>query len=424
MPSGEPVGKLAGVGRAAVRRPGLTAGPGRPKFAQPGGPPELHFTFQTEQGSLMKLGEVLIQHSIITQSQLDEALNAQLIYGGHLGTCLIELGYIEERALGGILSEVFGVAYAPPEAFHQIPQFAIDALSARLVEKHHAVPLKLENRVLHVAMVAPSNLAAIDELRFASGYTIVPLISAEVRIFQALERYYDLPRRLRYVRLCDKLALAAVVLDHGPGLARRETPAMSRVVPAGTDLAGPAHGGSSAAATLERSATPPIAPAAVADRLESLVDTMCRVKDEPMLGRVFLEHIAPILPRAILFRAKGGMATVWDSRGIADGPPPDCGTISITSEPVFRLVAGLTEYAGPVPAGPAHTGFFEKLGFRPPQEMVLAPAYLNDRLVALLYGDGGLSAGLPSEAVSYRRLTEKLALAIGLVDLKRRLRET
>ena len=153
----------------------------------------------------MKLGELLIRESVITQAQLDEALNSQLVYGGSLGTCLVELGYIDELSLGMTLSLAFGIDYAPPEAFYEIAPFAIEAIPAKLAEKNLTVPLGLTKRTLSVAMSDPTNLTAVDELRFATGYSITPFVAAEVRIYQALERYYQLPRRLRYVRLCDQI---------------------------------------------------------------------------------------------------------------------------------------------------------------------------------------------------------------------------
>ena len=99
----------------------------------------------------MKIGEYLIQKGIINEKQLQEALRAQLIYGGHLGTCLMELGYIEENALGHVLAQIYKVPYANPHLFVDILQTVIQALPARVVEKLHAVPFDLREKVLHVA---------------------------------------------------------------------------------------------------------------------------------------------------------------------------------------------------------------------------------------------------------------------------------
>src|SRR6185503_19301346 len=88
------------------------------------------------RGANMKIGEILIQRGLINKAQLKEALDAQLIFGGNLGTCLMELGYLSERRLGAVLAEIFDVEYAPPEYFDNIPRFVTSALNARLVERH------------------------------------------------------------------------------------------------------------------------------------------------------------------------------------------------------------------------------------------------------------------------------------------------
>jgi hypothetical protein len=87
----------------------------------------------------MRLGEYFVRKGIITPAQLDEALRGQLIFGGHLGTCLLEMGYVEESVLGRSLGEIFGVGYAAPHLFQDIPRNVIERLPRRLVEKHHAV---------------------------------------------------------------------------------------------------------------------------------------------------------------------------------------------------------------------------------------------------------------------------------------------
>ena len=160
---------------------------------------------ETLDGMINKLGEVFVEKGLITAAQLETALKAQLIYGGHLGTCFIELNMLDEETLGRTLSEISGFPYAPSNVFHDISEGTIRCLSAKFAEEYQAVPLRLTSKVLHVAMVEPRNLRAIDELSFASGYRIEPWISPELRIFQALEKYYGIPRRLRYIALCRAL---------------------------------------------------------------------------------------------------------------------------------------------------------------------------------------------------------------------------
>jgi len=152
-----------------------------------------------------RLGDRLIAKGAITQKQLDQALNAQLIVGGHLGTCLIELGMIDESALGVALSEAFGVPHAPAEALQDIAESTIALVSAKVAEEYKVIPFRMTDKVLHMAMVDPANLPMLDALSFATDRRIVPWVAPVLRIYQALEHYYGVLRRLRYIGICNAL---------------------------------------------------------------------------------------------------------------------------------------------------------------------------------------------------------------------------
>jgi hypothetical protein len=147
----------------------------------------------------MRLGQVLIQNGIIDDAQLKAALDAQLIYGGHLGTCLVELGFVEVDLLAGVLSKQFSVDAADRERILKIDPLVIGSLPAALVVKHEVIPFDLKQRVLHVAMVDPKNLLALDELSFASGYRVEAWVAPEILIHRAMEHYYKVPRKLRHI---------------------------------------------------------------------------------------------------------------------------------------------------------------------------------------------------------------------------------
>ncbi|HEY3174960.1 MAG TPA: hypothetical protein VGK94_04280 [Candidatus Polarisedimenticolia bacterium] len=153
-----------------------------------------------------RLGEILVDGGKITEAQLHRALTAQLVFGGHLGTSLLELGCIDEETLGETLAFTFGVPYADFEVLSKVPYSVIRALPAKLVEKHKVVPLRLEGKALHLGMIDPKNLQALDEISFVTGYRIIPWVSPEVRILQVLEKYYNLPRTQRYSTLTRELS--------------------------------------------------------------------------------------------------------------------------------------------------------------------------------------------------------------------------
>jgi hypothetical protein len=127
----------------------------------------------------LRLGEALVREGLINNEQLAKALERQVVYGGRLGTNLIELGILTEESLVKFLGNVFGVPYADPKSFEGIKKEVIDTISASLAGKYMVVPIDLEPKRLHLAMLNPTDLRVIDEVRFVTGYEIVPYIASE-----------------------------------------------------------------------------------------------------------------------------------------------------------------------------------------------------------------------------------------------------
>ncbi|MFP2913012.1 hypothetical protein ACLESD_50010, partial [Pyxidicoccus sp. 3LFB2] len=147
-----------------------------------------------------KLGAILVRKGLITQAQLDEALKAQLIYGGRLGTNLVELDILDIDTLAMVLGEQSRYPVAQDADFDAVTAATLALLPAALAEKHLAFPLGQEGRRLKVAMVNPMELRDTDALGFATGLRIVPYIAPELRMFYALARRYGIPRESRYVQ--------------------------------------------------------------------------------------------------------------------------------------------------------------------------------------------------------------------------------
>src|SRR5262249_55088878 len=114
--------------------------------------------------------------------------------------------YLDEETLGETLASILGVPYADFETLSKVPYSVVRALPARLVEKHKVIPLKIEGKTLHLAMIDPKNLLALDEISFVTGYRLVPWLSPEVRVLQVLEKYYNMPRTQRYTTLARELS--------------------------------------------------------------------------------------------------------------------------------------------------------------------------------------------------------------------------
>lgn len=154
---------------------------------------------------VLKLGEMLLNEKLITREQLDEALKCQVIFGIKLGSSLIELGFISEEQLSRFLGSKLGVASASSNSFAAVPSEVLSLVPAELAEKYRIFPLKLEKRCLSLAMSDPSDLAAIDEIAFATGYRVQPLIAPDIRIAYALEKFYKIKRDPRYLRVSGSL---------------------------------------------------------------------------------------------------------------------------------------------------------------------------------------------------------------------------
>jgi hypothetical protein len=148
----------------------------------------------------IKLGELLVQNQLITQHQLKEALHAQTIFGGKLGTNLVELGYVNEMDLAKLLSTQLGIPCVEAGDFDKLDQDVLKIVPISLVEKHRVIPLELEGKNLRLAMSDPTNFPSIDEISFATGLRIDPVVAPEILLVYAIEKYYDVARSVRYIR--------------------------------------------------------------------------------------------------------------------------------------------------------------------------------------------------------------------------------
>ncbi len=364
----------------------------------------------------MKIGEILIDKGLLTKAQLKEALEAQLIFGGHLGTCLLELGYITERRLGAVLAEIFAVDYAPPELFENIPRFATDAIGDRLVDRHRVVPFRLSDRTLDVAMVDPKDLLARDELSFATGYKLRPWVAPEARIFQAMERYYDIPRRLRYVTLCKEIDKQMELESAGRVIRVDAMRAAVRPAPVALSDAQPDI---EVEAPKLATATAVLDEVPESDPLGPLALRLARAETVDQVIEYTLEHASMNLGRAIIFMVRSGKALPWQATGIrSDRTPWQSLSFTVTTEPMFQLLNGEDVFRGPVPRQGPYYRFYESLGLEAPEEALLVPAHVDDRLVALLYGDGGPAGKVRGEDEHHKRLVRKMGHALSMVHLR------
>jgi type IV pilus assembly protein PilB len=135
------------------------------------------------------LGSLLVNRGLITVEQLEAAVNEQKNSGRRLGRVLVDRGVLTPEALLEVLSEQLGVPTARVNAYTVNPD-AVAALPEKVARRHTAFPLHKTGTTLVVALAVPKDLAALDDLRFASGCEIQTVLALEDEIVGALNRYY------------------------------------------------------------------------------------------------------------------------------------------------------------------------------------------------------------------------------------------
>ncbi|MGC2063915.1 MAG: type IV-A pilus assembly ATPase PilB [Thermodesulfovibrionales bacterium] len=137
----------------------------------------------------VKLGQILIASSIISEEQLKQALNTQRKEGGRLGTNLVKLGFLTEDKLVSFLSKQYGVP-SISLADYKIDPGVLKLIPAEMAKKYLIMPIARVGATLTVAMADPSNVFAIDDVKFMTGYNVEVVVSSESAIIDSISNYY------------------------------------------------------------------------------------------------------------------------------------------------------------------------------------------------------------------------------------------
>ncbi len=137
-----------------------------------------------------KLGELLVRENLITPAELQQALEEQKKRGGRLGANLTRLGFLKEEELADFLSKQFGVPSINLAEF-EIDQEVIKLVPEEQAKKHMLIPINRAGSTLVVAMADPSNMFAISDIEFLTGYKVEVVVAPENTINDAIEGYYS-----------------------------------------------------------------------------------------------------------------------------------------------------------------------------------------------------------------------------------------
>ena len=139
-----------------------------------------------------RLGELLIREKLITSEQLNEALSTQKREGGKLGLNLTKLGYLTEKDLTTFLSKQYGIPTIDLYT-HEIDPEVSKLIPEDVSKKYQVLPVSRTGSTLVVAMADPSNIFAIDDIKFLTGYNVESVVASEAAIKAALEEAYAAP---------------------------------------------------------------------------------------------------------------------------------------------------------------------------------------------------------------------------------------
>src|SRR6266699_3293384 len=153
----------------------------------------------------VKLGEMLIKSGLLTPQKLQEALEYQKTNGGKLGLNLVKLGFVKEEDITRVLSQQYGVP-AINLSKVEIDDAVVKLIPSEVAQKYLIMPVSRTGATLTIAMVDPTNVFAMDDIKFMTGYNVEPVVASEVAIKEAIDRYYGSIHALELKKVMDEMA--------------------------------------------------------------------------------------------------------------------------------------------------------------------------------------------------------------------------
>jgi len=155
----------------------------------------------------VRLGELLTKASLISQDQLKEALRVQKETGGKLGETLIKLKFVSEEDITECLSQQFGVPSINLQHF-EIDSSVIKLIPGDVARKYNILPVNKTGATITIAMADPTNVFAMDDIKFMTGYNVEPVVASELGIKSAIDNYYGTSSSLELKKVMEDLQSA------------------------------------------------------------------------------------------------------------------------------------------------------------------------------------------------------------------------
>src|SRR5207302_10860732 len=139
----------------------------------------------------VRIGELLLKEKRITPDQLQQALNHQKASGGKLGFNLVKMGFVKDEEITALLSKQYGVPSINLAQF-QIDPAVVKLVPAETAQKYQIIPLSRSGAALTIAMTDRTNVFAMDDIKFMTGYNVEPVVASEIAILEAVQKYYPM----------------------------------------------------------------------------------------------------------------------------------------------------------------------------------------------------------------------------------------
>ena len=136
-----------------------------------------------------RLGDLLVKEKVITSEQLDQAVKVQKESGARLGSVLVKLGFLSDEDVTNFLSRQYGVP-AINLSFFEIDPQVVKLIPYDTARRYQILPLSRVGASLTIAMVDPTNVFAMDDIKFMTGFNIEPVVASEAAIVEGIEKAY------------------------------------------------------------------------------------------------------------------------------------------------------------------------------------------------------------------------------------------
>jgi type IV pilus assembly protein PilB len=163
-----------------------------------------------------KLGEILVRENLISPQSLREALDHQREHGGRLGFNLVKLGFVSDDMITAVLSRHYGIPSVNLDLFNIDPG-VLRLIPQEVAQKHSVLPLSRVGATLTLAMVDPTNVYALDDVKFMTGLNVEPVVVAEGSVQQAIAKYYGTSREIELASTADEATLDKIARSSSNG---------------------------------------------------------------------------------------------------------------------------------------------------------------------------------------------------------------